>query len=248
MCSAPARPRAAAPLLLVDLETEEGVTGRAYVFGYRGSGARAIAAVLRRSGDAGRRARRSAPLAIAAQLERRFALIGVTGVVRMALSGLDMAMWDALAVAAGLPLATLLGGAPRRIAAYNSCGLGLMAPEAVADEAERLIERGFKAVKLRLGYPTLEEDLAATRAVRKRLPDGVVLMVDYNQALERRGGAACAAARLQSEGVTGSRSRSATTTIAAMRGSHARSSSRCRSARTSTARQAMAQALDARRL
>src|SRR3546814_18257012 len=67
--------------------------------------------------------------------------------------------------------------------AYNSCGLGLMKPEAAADEAEALLEGGFRAVKLRLGYPTIDEDLAVTRAVRRRLPDEIALMVDYNQAL-----------------------------------------------------------------
>jgi mandelate racemase len=77
----------------------------------------------------------------------------------------------------------LLGGSPRRIRAYNSNGLGLMEPQAAADEAEKLLEGGFRAVKLRLGYPTLSADLAAVRAVRKRLPDSVELMVDYNQAL-----------------------------------------------------------------
>ena len=190
----------AAPLLLVDVETEQGVTGRSYVFCYRRSGARAIATVLHDAAElvAGAAV---APLAIAAQLERKFALIGVTGVVRMALSAFDMALWDALAVAAGLPLASLLGGAPRALPAYNSCGLGLMSPEAAADEAELLLEGGFRAVKLRLGYPTLADDLAATLAVRKRLPDGVQVMVDYNQALSvvdalERGRA------LQSEGVT----------------------------------------------
>ena len=123
------------------------------------------------------------PADIAAKLARRFALIGVTGTVRMALSGLDAAMWDALAIAAGHPLATLLGGSRAPIPAYNSCGLGLMAPAAVADEAVRLTERGFKAVKLRLGHPTLEEDLAAVKAVRERLGAGIDVMVDYNQAL-----------------------------------------------------------------
>ena len=95
----------AAPLLLVDVETEQGVTGRAYMFCYRRSGARAIASVLQDAAEliAGAAV---APLAIAALLERRFALVGVTGIVRMALSVLDMALWDALAVAAGLPLAT----------------------------------------------------------------------------------------------------------------------------------------------
>jgi mandelate racemase len=171
-----------APLLLIDVLTEEGITGRSYLFCYRPSGSVAIAAVLREAvgliaGD------RVAPLTIAAKLERRYALIGVTGVVRMALSALDMALWDALAVAAGLPLAAMLGAAPRLLPAYNSCGLGLMTPAAAADEAEQLLEGGFRGVKLRLGYPTLAEDLAVTRAVRRRLADSISVMVDYNQAL-----------------------------------------------------------------
>jgi len=110
-------------------------------------------------------------------------LVEVASVVRMALSGFDAALWDALAVAAGLPLATLLGAKPKLIPAYNSSGLGLMSPEAAADEAEKLLAGGFLSVKLRLGHPNLEQDLAVTRAVRKRLPDAIELPVDYNQAL-----------------------------------------------------------------
>jgi mandelate racemase len=54
----------------------------------------------------------------------------------------------------------------------------------LADEAEELLEEGnFNAVKLRLGYGSLEDDVAALRAVRKRVPDGTVVMADYNQAL-----------------------------------------------------------------
>ena len=171
-----------APLLLIDLETEEGITGRTYLFCYRPSGPRVVALLLEDAVSLikGERVR---PADIAAKLARRFALIGVTGTVRMALSGLDAAIWDALGKAAGVPLASLLGSSPQPIPAYNSCGLGLMAPAAVADEAVRLTERGFKAVKLRLGYPTLEEDLAALKAVRKRLGAGIEVMVDYNQAL-----------------------------------------------------------------
>jgi len=174
----------AAPLLLVDLHTEEGVVGRAYVFAYRRSGAKAIAALLEEAVDLVR-GESVAPVAIAGKLRRRFDLIGVTGVARMALSALDMALWDAMALAAGVPLTCLLGGTPRAVRAYNSCGLGLMTPEAAADEAQALLEGGLQAVKLRLGYPTLAQDLAVTRAVRARLPDGVQLMVDYNQALSR---------------------------------------------------------------
>ncbi|WP_046866408.1 enolase C-terminal domain-like protein [Microvirga massiliensis] len=171
-----------APLLLIDLETEEGVTGRAYLFCYRRSGARAIIEVLQ-DAFALVKGQRAAPLEIAALLGRRFALIGVTGIVRMALSGLDAALWDAVAHAAGLPLAQLLGSASKPVRAYNSSGLGLIGADAAAEEAIKLLEGGFKAVKLRLGYATLEEDLAVARAVRRRLPDEIAVMVDYNQAL-----------------------------------------------------------------
>jgi mandelate racemase len=112
-----------------------------------------------------------------------------------------MALWDALAIAAGTPLTCLLGGAPRPVRAYNSCGLGLMSPQAAADEAEALLEGGMQAVKLRLGHATLAEDLVVTRAVRSRLPDAVSVLVDYNQALTRVEALARGRA-LQSEGVS----------------------------------------------
>src|SRR5262249_23172296 len=126
---------------------------------------------------------RVAPAKLWDKLAQRFMLIGVQGVVRMVMAGLDVAAWDALAIAAGVPLATFLGAKPQPIAAYNSWGLGLMTPAEVADEAERLLAGGFRAVKLRLGYPTLKEDLAAVHAVRQRIGDNVALMVDYNQVL-----------------------------------------------------------------
>ena len=77
----------------------------------------------------------------------------------------------------------MLGGVSKPVPAYNSNGLGLMAPEAAADEAEALLEGGFRAIKLRLGYPGLDADLAAVRAVRRRVSGNILLMVDFNQAL-----------------------------------------------------------------
>lgn len=172
----------AVPLLLVDLETEEGITGRTYLFCYTPSGARAIAEHIREAVDLAR-GTPTAPLDLAQFLQRRFALLGVTGTVRMALSAIDMAFWDALAQSLDRPLAHLLGGAPRPLPAYDSRGLGLMAPAALADEAEKLLAKGLKALKLRLGYPSLAEDLAALDALRRRVGPGVSIMVDYNQAL-----------------------------------------------------------------
>ena len=171
------------PLLLIDLETEEGVTGRCYLFCYLRAAAPAIASVLREV-EAQTKGERLLPGVLWDKLARRFALIGVQGIVRMALAGFDVAAWDAAAIAAGVPLASLLGAKPRPIAAYNSCGLGLTDDlGGLAEEAEKLLTGGFRAVKLRLGYPTLTQDLAAVRAVRKRIGETVRLMVDYNQAL-----------------------------------------------------------------
>ena len=171
-----------APLLLIDLETEEGVTGRSYLWCYFAAAMPAIAKILEEVARVVE-GKRVAPADLWSKLAERFALIGVQGIVRMAMAGFDVAAWDALAIAAGWPLATLIGSSPKRIPAYNSCGLGLMAPREVADEAEKLLARGFRAVKLRLGYPTLAEDLAALHAVKKRLGSEIAVMVDYNQAL-----------------------------------------------------------------
>jgi len=150
-----------APLVLLDVLTEEGVVGHSYVFCYTTSGAQAVVAHIADAMEL-LRGQPCKPQAVFNMLSRRFALIGVTGPVRMALSALDVALWDAAAIALGKPLAELLGAARRPIPAY----------------ASRL-----KAVKLRLGYPTLAEDLRALSAVRERIPSEVVVMVDYNQAL-----------------------------------------------------------------
>jgi mandelate racemase len=171
-----------ASLLLVDLLTEEGITGRAYAFCYLPSIARSLVPVVAElslvlAGQA------LVPLDLTTRINKHFKLPGIVGSLVMVASSVDTAVWDALAIAAGMPLATFLGASPRPVLAYNSNGLGLMSPEAAADEAETLLENGFRAVKLRLGRGQIGLDLAVVRSVRKRLPDDVKLMVDFNQAL-----------------------------------------------------------------
>jgi mandelate racemase len=171
-----------APLLLIDLETEEGITGHAYLFCYMRMAPGLIATVLADIQDA-LCGERLVPIDLSTRLLQRYRLLGAQGIVRMALAGFDVACWDALSLAAGLPLVCYFGSQPRPIPAYNSNGLGLMSPEQAADEAEALLEYGFQAVKLRLGRATAEQDLAVVRAVRRRLPDTIALMTDYNRAL-----------------------------------------------------------------
>jgi mandelate racemase len=109
-------------------------------------------------------------------------LVGLQGVSMIAVSGIDMACWDALAKAAHLPLARMLGGSLGSVPAYNSNGLWLTPIDTLEEEAEELITEGnFTSLKLRLGRATLAEDLAAIDAVRRAGGDSVNLMCDFNQ-------------------------------------------------------------------
>ena len=172
-----------ASLVLIDLETEEGITGRSYVFAFMPAVLKPVTDLLSGlapliRGDA------LAPFDLDAKLRRRLTLIDTPGVMGLALAGLDMCAWDALAQARGVPLAVLLGGSVRPIRAYNSCGLWIQSVAGIADEAEALVAEGdFSAVKLRLGRDDPAEDLAAVRAVRSRLGDRTAVMSDFNQKL-----------------------------------------------------------------
>lgn len=97
-----------------------------------------------------------------------------------ALSGVDMALWDARGKALGLPVYRLLGGSRKKTRAYaGGVCLGFQAPEALLDEARGFVERGYTALKLRLG-DSVERDLERVRHVRKGLGEHIDLMVDMN--------------------------------------------------------------------
>jgi len=173
-----------APMLLIDVLTDEGISGHAYVFCYLRRLAPAVKAALDEISALCAGAE-LAPRDLFAAVKRHFRLVGATGIVNTALAGFDMACWDAAARAAGQPLARLLGSGRSSLPAYNSNGLGMSTPEALADEALALLEGGFKALKIRLGRADPAADLAAVRAVQRVLPAGTALMADYNQALSR---------------------------------------------------------------
>ena len=102
----------------------------------------------------------------------------------IAVSGLDMAAWDALAKAADLPLAVFLGGSLAPVPAYNSNGLWLTPVVELGEQAAALVAEGeFQCLKLRLGRERLADDIAAIRAVRDTAGEDIKLMVDFNQGL-----------------------------------------------------------------
>lgn len=171
------------PLVLIDLYTEEGIVGRGYLEPYIVKSMRYLISALTDLAE-WLKGRRIAPVELYDEARKSLHFVGYQGLSMIAVSGLDMAAWDALAKAAGMPLCVLLGGSIGSVKAYNSNGLWLKNPDAVAAEAIELRdEGGFSGLKLRLGRDSLRDDIATIEAVRKSVGDDMALMVDFNQGL-----------------------------------------------------------------
>src|SRR5215216_230538 len=172
------------PLILIDLLTEEGIVGRSYLEPYIPKAMRYLVPALNDLG-AMLKGRRVAPIELFDAARKSLHFVGYEGLSLIAASGLDMAAWDALAKAADLPLCVLLGGSVGPVKSYNSNGLWLKEPQAVAEEALELRdEGGFAGLKLRLGRDHVRDDLRTIDAVRKAVGDDMELMVDFNQGLD----------------------------------------------------------------
>ena len=172
------------PFILIDLRTNEGVTGRAYLEPYVLGSVRYIVPAI----EAAAEKLKGAPLAPIDAYKssvQTLNLHGREGVSLIAAAGLDMAIWDAFAKAANQPLAVALGGSVGPVRAYNTNGLWLLPPGELAAESRSLVEEGFGAIKMRFGRTTLAGDLEAVRIVRDAIGPGVRLMSDFNQALDR---------------------------------------------------------------
>ena len=100
----------------------------------------------------------------------------------MAMSGLDMALWDIRAKAAGWPLHRLLGGAAKPVPAYaGGVALGYQPPAELVAEARTHVEAGYRAVKLRIG-DTVRDDIARMEAVRRAFWEELDILADANTA------------------------------------------------------------------
>jgi L-alanine-DL-glutamate epimerase-like enolase superfamily enzyme len=111
---------------------------------------------------------------------KQLASHGLGAGTAMAMSGIDMALWDIRGKATGWPLYKLLGGRSKPVKAYaGGISLGFQPPDELIDEARKHLEAGYKAVKLRLG-DNPKDDLARVRAVRKAFGDDLAILTDAN--------------------------------------------------------------------
>lgn len=169
-----------APLVLIEIVTDQGVTGRSYIFGYSPVTLRPLVELIRNLREMVT-GKTISPVERMRDFSRAFRLLGRQGLLGMAISGIDMALWDALGRVQGLPVYRLLGGEDKSIIAYDS--YGMVEPKRDARELERSVERGFRAIKIKIGGEDLQQDVDTVRAVREIIGASTRLMVDYNQSL-----------------------------------------------------------------
>lgn len=168
------------PLVLIDVSTDGEVVGRAYAQVYLPELLPALAQAVSNLADMVI-GMPLAPRDIHMHLVRRCRLFGMKGLLGVALGGLDMALWDAWARARNEPLARALGAELRPLKAYHS--VGLYDAKGVVEIAEETLAAEFAGLKIKAGFPSFAEDLAAIRAAKKALGDKASLMIDYNQSL-----------------------------------------------------------------
>jgi len=129
------------PLILIDLFTNEGVVGRSYLEPYTVKAMKYLVPALHDLGDM-LKGRELAPVELYELARKSLHFVGYQGLSMIAVSGLDLAAWDARAKAANVPLCVFLGGSVGPVRAYNSNGLWLKEPSAVAAESIELRDEG----------------------------------------------------------------------------------------------------------
>ncbi|MGH7267225.1 MAG: mandelate racemase/muconate lactonizing enzyme family protein [Candidatus Rokuibacteriota bacterium] len=167
-------------LVTARLRAHDGAEGVGYTYTV-GAGGAAIRSLV---------ARELAP-ALAGQDEDRIAAlwermwwrlhyVGRGGLAAFAIAAVDIALWDLRARRHGTPLWRLLGGHDPRVAAYAG-GIDLQFPlDRLLRQTEASLARGFRAIKMKVGRPSLREDVERVRAVRRTIGPDTPLMVDAN--------------------------------------------------------------------
>ncbi len=168
--------------VLIFLETDAGLTGEGLLMALNGTRLSVLAEMARSFEPMvlGLDPRLDGSFRLRAWKELNF--FGYQGLSVMGVAGIDMALWDLRAKEAGLNVAHLLGACRTAVPTYASGGLWLSSSiEELQREADSFTKQGFRAMKMRLGKPTEDEDVARVRAVREAVGPSIQLMADANQ-------------------------------------------------------------------
>jgi L-alanine-DL-glutamate epimerase-like enolase superfamily enzyme len=184
LAGGPAAPGATRDFVAVDMRTDQGVEGVGIAF-FGGP----LTGALKSAIDAlGALAIGEDPMrteGVGEKLRNAASPSGPGGIFTLALAALDIAMWDIKGKALGLPVATLAGGCRQQVPTYASGALMRQFPlEHVVRAGPRLVENGFRQMKMQLALPgdtSPKREVERTRLIRESVGDDVDLMCDINQ-------------------------------------------------------------------
>jgi L-alanine-DL-glutamate epimerase-like enolase superfamily enzyme len=170
-------------LILVDVTLDDGSRGTGYTY-TRGRGGGAILALIRDDLApfiTGQDSHQIESLYDAMQWHIHY--VGRGGIASFAISAIDIALWDLRGKSLAEPLWKLAGGASDRCRAYCG-GIDLNFPlDKLQRSVSGYLDRGFNAVKIKVGQLTLEADAQRVRAIRELIGPDVALMVDANYSM-----------------------------------------------------------------
>lgn len=166
---------------LIDIQTDANITGQAYIFAYTPRMLKALAAASNDIKDVVV-GKAISPRDRFNDFQNTFRLLGIQGLLGMVISGVDMALWDALGKLHDTPVCQLLGSEPKPIPAYDSYGLLDINEDHAA--LEESLGKGFKAIKIKLGGGSIADDIARVAFARDVVGADVKIMIDYNQSLD----------------------------------------------------------------
>ncbi len=167
--------------VLVELHTDEGVTGIAYLWCFGVQRAKALAALVHDMASLVGGMDAIARNIVYARMEREANFLGKVGAVTIAMSAIDTALWDIAGKALNRPVWQLLGGESRSIPVYAG-GLFLSdSIDMIVAEAKAYAASGFRAIKMRCGATDWREDIARVEAVRDAVGPDFKLLVDVVQ-------------------------------------------------------------------
>ncbi|MCR9060470.1 MAG: mandelate racemase/muconate lactonizing enzyme family protein [Rhodobacteraceae bacterium] len=170
--------------VLIYLETDQGLVGQSYLFTINANRLKAFDAMVK---GFAHHVEGQDPHYVTAIWDAIWTDINPTGhegVTVSALSALDTALWDLIGKVAERPLHHVFGACRDRIRTYASGGLWMSSStEELVSEATDFVALGFRAMKVRVGKPNLEEDVARVRAVREAVGPDIEILTDANQSL-----------------------------------------------------------------
>ncbi len=170
--------------VLLELETDQGLVGESYVFTLNGVRIKALHEMLLGFSPQVEGKDPYFVAQIGQNMWNEMNAIGHKGFTIAALAAVDTACWDLIGKAAELPLHRLFGACREQVKTYASGGLWLsQSIDECVDEAAEFIQAGFRSMKIRLGKPSIAQDVERVRAVHDAIGPDIELLADANQAL-----------------------------------------------------------------